>query len=148
MNLSGVFLALAAAGGLGLAVQAPTNALLGRSIGSPMAAALVSFVVGAVALAAVVALSGWRPAPGAWRDAPWAAWLGGLYGAFFVAVAAYGAPRIGAGALLTAAIAGQLAGAVALDQLGALGLPRHPASLTRLAGVALVMGGALLVRLG
>jgi len=48
----------AVAGGL-IALQAPINAGLGRATGS-LPAALVSFTVGALALAAVVVLSGAR----------------------------------------------------------------------------------------
>ena len=77
---------------------------------------------------------------------PWYAWLGGFYGAFFVAVAAFAAPRLGVGVLLTAAIAGQLLGAIVLDHFGLLGLARNPITVTRVAGIGLVLLGVLLVR--
>ena len=79
---------------------------------------------------------------------PWYAWVGGFYGAFFVAIAAFGAPRIGVGRLLTAAIAGQLFAAIILDHFGLLGLARQPVSVRTRAGVALVLVGAWLVRRG
>ncbi|MDB5418510.1 MAG: hypothetical protein JWP50_1929 [Phenylobacterium sp.] len=139
---------LAVLGGAGMAVQAPTNALLARPLGSAVSAALVSFVIGSVGLAALAAFTGARIDGGALRSLPWYAWLGGVYGAFFVVVAAFGAPRIGVGALFTAAVAGQVVTAVALDQLGALGLERHPVTALRLAGLALVIGGVVLVRRG
>lgn len=141
-------LLLALFAGILLAVQAPTNAILGKASGSAVVAAFVSFVVGAIALGAVVAATSGRLfAPGL-RQVPWYAWLGGFYGAFFVAVAAFAAPRIGMGVLLTAAVAGQLAAAVVLDHYGLLGLTRHPVTITRIAGVLLVFAGALLVRRG
>jgi transporter family-2 protein len=71
-----------------------------------------------------------------------------LYGALFVAVAAFGAPRIGVGPLLTAAIAGQLLAAIILDHYGLLGLARQPVSIEKVAGVVLVLFGAWLVRRG
>ena len=74
--------------------------------------------------------------------------IGGLYGAFFVAVAAFGAPRIGVGPLLTAAIAGQLLAAILLDHYGLLGLSRQPVNVEKIAGVVLVLIGAWLVRRG
>ncbi|MFN7231890.1 MAG: DMT family transporter [Brevundimonas sp.] len=43
-------------------------------------------------------------------------------------------------------IAGQLALSLVLDHFGWLGVPRQPLSLTRIAGVALVLAGVLLVR--
>jgi transporter family-2 protein len=146
MNGAALAVLLAAAAGVLLAVQAPTNAILGKASGSPIVAAFISFLIGTVALgAAVAATSGKIFAPGL-KQVPWYAWLGGFYGAFFVAVAAFGAPRVGVGVLLTAAIAGQLAAALVLDHFGLLGLARHPVNLTRAAGFVLVLIGAVLVR--
>jgi transporter family-2 protein len=80
------------------------------------------------------------------RSLPWYAWTGGLYGAFFVATAAWAAPRLGVTLFLTAAIAGQLALALLLDRIGAFGLARVEIGPVRLLGVALVLAGVVLVR--
>lgn len=133
------------AGGL-IALQAPTNALLARVGGSPVLAALISFAVGTMALFVVWLASGNRPSPGAFTNVRWYAWLGGLYGATYVAVAAYAAPRIGLASLITFGIAGQIAVALWLDQVGALGLPREPINVGRAAGALLVVAGVVLVR--
>lgn len=146
MNGALLSLILAVIGGALLAIQAPTNAMLGKASGSPIVAAFISFLIGTVALgAAIGATSGKLFAPDL-KQVPWYAWLGGFYGAFFVAVAAFGAPRVGIGVLLTAAIAGQLAAALVLDHYGMLGLERHPVTLTRALGFGLVLVGAALVR--
>ena len=146
MNGALLSLILAVIGGALLAIQAPTNAILGKASGSPIIAAFISFLIGTVALGAAVSVtSGKLFAPGL-KQVPWYAWLGGFYGAFFVAVAAFGAPRVGIGVLLTAAIAGQLASALLLDHYGLLGLARHPITLSRGLGFALVVVGAVLVR--
>jgi transporter family-2 protein len=148
MTANLLYILLAVAGGVLMAVQAPTNAVLARASGSPVLAALISFVVGAVALAVLLFHgSGPRSIPRA-RALPWWAWIGGLYGAFFVAMAAFVVPRIGVGALLTAAVAGQLAGALLLDHYGLLGLEPRPATLARVFGLVLVFAGAFLVRRG
>jgi transporter family-2 protein len=133
------------AGGL-LALQAPTNAMLAKAGGSPVLAALISFAVGTVALFVAWLASGNRPGAAPFAALPWYAWLGGLYGAFFVAIAAFAAPRIGLASLITIGIAGQIAMALLLDHLGALGLPRDPISLGRIAGALLVVAGVVLVR--
>jgi bacterial/archaeal transporter family-2 protein len=148
MTLGWPIVLLAVLGGAGLALQAPTNALLARPLDSAVSAALVSFVIGLLGLAVLAAVSGGRIDGGALRSLPWYAWIGGLYGAAFVAIAAFGAPRIGVGALFTAAVAGQVVAAVALDQIGALGLERHPVTALRLTGLALVIGGVVLVERG
>jgi transporter family-2 protein len=133
-------------GGCLVALQAPTNALLARAVGSPVNAAFVSFVVGTLALLAVAAALGARPVAGEVRELPWHAWTGGFYGAFFVAVAAFAAPRLGVTYFLMVAIAGQLAMALVLDRIGAFGLARIEISPIRIAGVMLVLAGAYLVR--
>jgi transporter family-2 protein len=148
MNAASLTLSLALVAGFLMAVQAPTNAILGKASGSPVVAAFISFLIGTVALGAVVAGSAGRLfAPGL-KSVPWYAWMGGFYGAFFVAIAAFGAPKVGVGPLLTAAIAGQLVGAILLDHYGLLGLARQPVTLEKGAGVVLVLVGAWMVRRG
>ena len=135
------------AGGM-VAIQAPTNAMLAKAGGSPILAALISFTVGTVALLLVWLATSNRPGSAAFAGLPWYAWIGGLYGAVFVAVAAYAAPKIGIASLITIGIAGQIAVALLLDHVGALGLPRDPISLGRVAGAGLVIAGVVLVRRG
>ena len=144
-------LALAALGGAFLAgaliaLQAPTNAMLARGAGSPVNAALVSFAVGLAALVIVAAALGAKPSGAEARALPWYAWTGGVYGAIFVAVAAFAAPRLGITFFLTVAIAGQLAMALFLDRAGAFGLPVEDITWQRIAGVLLVLAGAWLVQ--
>ena len=137
---------LVACSGAMLALQAPTNAMLARAGGSPVLAALISFAVGTIALLVVWLLSGNRPSSAQFGTLPWYAWMGGFYGAFFVAIAAYGAPRIGVAPLITISIAGQIAMALWLDHIGALGLPREPINLARVLGALLVVAGVIVVR--
>ena len=91
---------------------------------------------------------GVRPPAAAVKTLPWYAWTGGFYGAFFVAAAAFAAPRVGLTFYVALLIAGQLAAALALDHYGAFGLDRQEISPVRIAGVLLVIGGVLLVRKG
>jgi transporter family-2 protein len=134
-----------AAGGM-IALQAPTNAMLAKAGGSPVLAALISFAVGTMVLLLVWLASGNRPRGSAFAGLPGYAWFGGAYGALYVAVAAYAAPRLGLAALITIGIAGQIAVALLLDQFGALGLPRESINIGRIAGALLVIAGVVLVR--
>lgn len=131
-----------------IALQAPTNVMLSKAGGSPVLAALVSFAVGTLALFVAWVASGNRPNTAAFGALPWYAWLGGVYGATYVAIAAYAAPRIGLASLITIGIAGQIAMALWLDQHGALGLPHTPVSPARAFGALLVVAGVVLVRRG
>lgn len=136
---------LALVAGLCVAIQTPTNAMLARSSGSLSLAASISFVGGTALVLAAWAIVDRTPLAAARQAPPWA-WIGGLYGAFFVAAVAFAAPRLGLALTLTLTIAAQLTAAVVFDHLGLLGLPRTPISITRVLGVLLILGGVLLVR--
>ncbi len=140
-------LIVALLGGIGLAVQPPTNAALGRSIGSVLLAALVSFAIGTILLIGVWLLADRTPIANLRGARPWM-FLGGAYGAFFVSAAAFAAPRLGLASMLTIMIATQLIAALVIDRFGLIGLPRAPISTLRLVGVALVLVGAVMVRRG
>lgn len=133
--------------GVGLAMQAPTNAALARHSGSVLLAALTSFVVGGVILLiAWLALD--RTSPAGLRHVPAWTLTGGLYGAVFVAAMAFAAPRLGLATTLTIAIASQLIVALALDHFGWLELPAVPISWPKVGGVVLILVGVFLVRRG
>jgi transporter family-2 protein len=127
-------------------VQAGVNARLRGFLGDPLLASLVSFVVGTVALAIVI-LATRTPLPtlAMAQAAPWWTWLGGTLGAFFVAVTVILAFKLGATGLMAWIIAGQLVGSVLLDHTGAIGFAVREVSWQRMAGVALLMAGAMLV---
>ncbi|MEG3082381.1 DMT family transporter [Sphingomonas sp. PB2P12] len=133
--------------GIGLAVQPPTNAALAKVSGSVWLASLVSFAIGTAVLFAIWAATD-RTMPATLKGAPSWAWLGGFYGACFVAALAYATPRLGLASALTIAVGSQLVTALILDRFGLLGLSAQPLSLARIAGVVLVIGGVLLVRAG
>jgi transporter family-2 protein len=133
----------AGAGGL-IALQAPINAGLGRATGS-LPAALISFLVGTVALAALVVLSGKAGGLSSTFDVSWYYLLGGLLGAVYVATALIAVTAIGAGGVAAATITGQLTFSVAIDRLGLFGLDQVALSPARVAGVALLIVGTVLV---
>ena len=127
-------------------LQAPTNAMLARAVNSPVNAALVSFAVGTIALFVIALGVGVRPNASAVRELPWYAWAGGLYGAFFVAAAAFAAPRMGLAFFVAVLIGGQLLVALIIDHFGAFGFAKVPVNLSRAGGMGLVLLGVLLVR--
>lgn len=135
-------------GGALTALQGPTNARLAGAVASPVNAALISFAVGTVALTLVAAALQVRPDMTATRALPPAAWLGGLYGAVFVVAAAYAVPKLGVATTIVLMVTGQMLLSLFLDHFGFMGVPKQPITLSRLAGVAMLVGGVLLVRRG
>jgi transporter family-2 protein len=132
------------AGGL-VAMQAPINANLGRTIGS-LPAASVSFGIGLVALVTITMLAGGGFGRiGEVGNLQWYYLIGGLLGAVYVTTVLITVRTLGAGAVTAATIAGQLTLSVILDRLGILGLEKQGLTASRLAGVALLACGTFLI---
>ena len=141
-------LLFAFAAGAVLPIQFGINAQLARWIESPVRAAFVSFVVGALALLAIM-LAFFRDLPdGAKLGAsPWWVWLGGLFGAFYVLGSVVAAPRLGAATLVALILAGQALSSLIVDHFGLVGFEEQPITVGRIAGVALLAAGVTLVRI-
>ena len=71
--------------------------------------------------------------------------VGGLLGAVYVTCALIAVPVVGAGGVAAGTITGQLVASLVIDRLGAFGLEQTPITFGRVAGVALLMLGTLLV---
>ena len=137
-------LATVCAGGL-IALQAPINSTLGRTIGS-LAAASVSFSIGVMALVAITLLVGGGFGDlGEARHLSWYYLLGGVLGAVYVTTSLIAVRTLGAGGVTAATIAGQLGLSLFLDRAGVLGLEERELSAGRLLGVALLAAGTFLI---
>ena len=141
------FILLACVAGALFPLQALVNARLGTSVGGPIWAAFISFLVGTVVLlVAGLAIAG-PPRLGALVGLPWWIWIGGFIGALLVFTMAFGAPRIGAGVLLATLVGAQLIGALALDRFGIL-QPVRPVGVWQVLGAVLLISGVVMIVLG
>jgi transporter family-2 protein len=141
----GVAVALATTIGGALALQAPLNSMLGRSVGG-LTASVVAFMVGLVALLAVSVIAGGLSGIAHAGDAPWWALVGGgLISALYVASIVWTVRALGAGGLTAATIAGQFAVAMVVDHFGWLGVERQPITASKVAGLVLLAAGTYLV---
>jgi transporter family-2 protein len=131
-----------------IALQAPINAALGRALGQSVAAAAASFVAGSVALIIISwALAQAQGFSIAWRAPPnWMLVGGGLLGAAYVTSVIVLTPKLGTAATMALIVAGQLLAGMVLDQMDAFDLVVREISLGRIAGAALILAGALLIR--
>ena len=126
--------------GMGIPLLAALNAALGRSIGSPAAAALVLFCV-ALAVAAIAALVTGPGALSKVAAAPRHLLLGGVFVAFYVLSVTYIAPHFGVGNAVFFVLIGQLVSAATIDHFGLFGAQVSPLGLTRAGGIALMALG-------
>ena len=127
-----------------LPIQVGVNTTLKNILGNAMQAALTSFLVGTTALL-VYCFAARIPLPkaSALAQAPWWAWLGGIFGALYIWVSIIVGPRIGAAALLALVVAGQMTASLVLDHYALLGMPHNPVTLWRIVGVGLVVAGVI-----
>src|SRR3954451_2129370 len=141
----GLAVLLTATVGGAVALQAPINSNLGKSVGT-FQAAFLSFAIGTVALLFIAALSkgglaGVRHA----TEPPWYYLTGGLLGVCYVSTVLVTVRTLGAGGVTAATIAGQLTLAVVIDQLGILGVAQRSITPARIVGLVLLAAGVYLV---
>ena len=107
---------------------------------------MISVLVSTIALLilALLTLERW-PRFADLREAPPWIWIGGLFGAFFVATSTMVVPKIGAGVFVAAVLLGQIVVSTAMDHNGWM-VPVDPITWQRVAGIGLVFGGLLLIR--
>jgi transporter family-2 protein len=143
--LTGLLLAaLAVLAGIAGSLQPAANGGLAQRIGLPATLVLNSVIVLAAALVYFLARSphaSWFPA-----GTHWTYYIGGLCGFTVIFCLAYVFPRIGAAWTIALVVLGQGIAALVIDHYGVLGMPKEPATLARIAGMALVAVGCALVR--
>lgn len=127
--------------------QAGTNAMMGRGLGHPLWATVVSLVVSLVVI--VPLLWGMRaPMPnlGAALQGPWWQWIGGVFGVIYITAALILAPRVGAANFIVGVVAGQMLASLLIDHFGLVGLPARPATLVRAVGLGLILLGIVVMQ--
>ncbi|MGW7774252.1 DMT family transporter [Pseudomonas machongensis] len=142
-------LLIALLAGAAVPFQAGSNAALGRLLGHPLWAAGVSLLVSLMMLMpALLLMRAPMPQLQNLAQAPWWAWLGGVAGVIYITAALVLTPRLGAAGFIVCVIAGQVLSSLLIDQFGLMGLPEKPVNLPRLLGVAMIVGGMLVVQWG
>ena len=138
---------LAVAAGVSIVVQQVLNSNLRTALNSAAWSGFMSYLVGVVCMALLaLALRDPLPSAGVAARIPWWAWSGGLFGAIFIGLAILLVPQLGAATFIALLVTGQMLASVAFDHFGWLGLAQRPIDVPRLIGVALLIGGVVLIR--
>jgi transporter family-2 protein len=82
------------------------------------------------------------------RGLPWYFGAAGLGGVIYLASAAYFVPTLGVAIFFGATTAGSVLGALVVDQFGAFGAAPTAPSIARVSGLALIVVGVVVARLG
>jgi bacterial/archaeal transporter family-2 protein len=138
---------LAVGAGISVLTQQVLNANLRAELGSAVWSGFVSYALGTVCMLVLAAtLRDPVPSGAIIARVPWWAWSGGLFGAIFIGLAIFLIPKLGGAAFIALLVTGQMMAALAFDHYGWLGIPQRPIDLPRVIGVALLVGGVVLIR--
>jgi transporter family-2 protein len=127
------------------ACQAAANAALAGRAGLGTALLLNTALVLAGVTALFFATGGPRTL-GAVAGAPLSHYVGGLCGFFIIATITFAFPRVGGGVALAAMVMGMGLMGLIIDHYGLWGMRLVPVTASRLAGVACLVAGVVLMR--
>ncbi|KAF1037270.1 MAG: hypothetical protein GAK33_03203 [Burkholderia lata] len=128
-------------------LQGGSNAALGRALGHPLWASVASLTVSLlVVLPVLLATRAHAPLIGDALQRPLWTWLGGLAGVIYITLALILTPRLGATTFIVCVVAGQTLASLLIDHYGLMGLAQRLATPGRIAGVALIFAGMIVVQ--
>ncbi|HEX8417052.1 MAG TPA: DMT family transporter [Methylobacterium sp.] len=138
---------LALLAGIANAVQPGPNATLAKALTQPFAAGLVVVIVSGSTLLIAGLVSGRLALPtyAQAAEVPWWGWLGGMLGALLILSQLFVAQQIGAAPFLGILVTAGVVTSITLDHFGLVGFREHPASLWRILGGILMVGGVAMV---
>ena len=142
-----LILVLVLVAGLLQPVQVAMNTKLEKTAHSPLLPVMITFGCGAL-LAALIWSSGiaGRGEPALLGQAPWWAWFTGPVGIVVLMMPLIALPRSGAALVVAAMVLGQATSSLILDHYGWLDVKKIPISAWRVGGVAMILGGVLLMQ--
>ncbi|RYM05547.1 DMT family transporter [Sporolactobacillus sp. THM7-7] len=135
--------------GMAVPIQTSINAKMGRVVGSPYLASLISMIVGTMALLILSLAIDHRVMfdTGAFYTHPWWIWFGGgLLGVTYLTSNILLLPRLGAALTVVITVCGQMIMAICIDEFGWFGVPVHELDIPRLIGVLCMLSGVFLMR--
>jgi transporter family-2 protein len=133
-------------GGASLVIQASLNSGLRERLQSVSWAGFASYLGGTLAMVVALAIARVPLRLDQVRDVPVAWWLGGLFGAAYIAIAIVLLPRVGAATVVALVVAGQLGCSMLLDHFGWLGVPVQAIDVRRVGGALFLLLGVVLIR--
>ncbi len=141
-------MAIALVAGAAVPFQAASNAALGRALGHPLWATLSSLAVSVLVVVPLMLLMRVpTPALSIAAQGPAWLWLGGVAGVAYITAALVLTPKLGAASFIVSVIAGQMLASLLIDHYGLMGLTPKPAGVWRVAGIALILLGMVVVQI-
>ena len=120
------------------------NGKVGSELNNARVGNALFWCIGAVG-AMAIGLTGWQTgALGPLKQVHPVLLTAGVLGACLVFAIAWLIPQVGAGPVMITLLAGQILGGLLMSHFGWLGSPVQPVTMTKLAGVVLMIGGVVM----
>ena len=130
--------------GVVLAVHLAMNGKVGSVLNNARVGNALFWCIGAAG-AVAIGLTGWQTgALGPLKQVHPVLLTAGILGACLVFAIAWLIPQVGAGPVMITLLAGQILGGLLMSHYGWLGSPVQPVTMTKLAGVVVMIGGVVL----
>jgi transporter family-2 protein len=130
--------------GVILAVHLAMNGKVGSVLNNARVGNALFWCIGAIG-AIAIGLTGWQNgALGPLKQVSPVLLTAGVLGACLVFAIAWLIPQVGAGSVMITLLAGQVLGGLIMSHYGWLGSPVQPVTLTKIAGVVVMIGGVVL----
>ena len=128
-------------------MQMAWNSRLRTATGSPVLTTIISVCLTLVSLALVWASGATtRGSIPAFNSIPKWAWFGGVFAAYYLVASLIPLPKLGAAAVFSLVMPGQMITALILDSTGAFGVPHISLTAPRVIGAALLVVGVVLLQ--
>jgi len=132
-------------GGVAVGIQSPLAGAMSERVGGT-ASSFIVHLSGAILSGVLLFLRGGEKMRD-WQTLPWYMLIAGVWGLILYLTISVTLPKLGGTMVVTLIIIGQLLVGTLIDQFGWLGVPVHEISLTRVAGIlVLIAGGYLIAR--
>jgi bacterial/archaeal transporter family-2 protein len=135
--------AITAIGGVATALQAHFMGLMDKRLGT-LESVFITYSSGGALIGLIMLIQrGGNLSAGA--ALPWYVYTSGALGLVIVGVLAYSTPRLGLVAAFTVSVSAQFVMGALVDHFGWLGAAERPLTVSRIAGMAVVMAGVWLI---
>ncbi len=143
-----LYITLSLLGGVLIPITAALSGAMGRQLGNPNAAALIT-ITGSFLMVLAYALATGTTGGitfAAIARVPALQLLAGLGVAFYILSITYVGPRFGVGNAVMLVVAAQIASSAVIDQFGLFGAPQKPIDMLRAIGLVIMVVGVVIAQ--
>jgi transporter family-2 protein len=134
--------------GAGIPLIGVLNSGIARSVGNPFAATAIMFAIALFVAAGITLPLYGLPSAAQLSTAPVSSYGAGLLIGFYALSATIIIPRLGAASFVAFILIAQLVTSAMVDEFGLFGMTRRPVDMMRLAGLAAIAAGIVVMEIG